>query len=189
AASTSASVPRSPVSRGASCSSASWRGPRRSPSTTTGPSGSGRPSSCAGSRAFPSRSCPRSVGRGRGGDMSVTSHATPIKLGVLTDLVIPKTPERDVWRDMVETVEFVFREALEAGELDRPVELLVREADGLPTGTVKSVIDAYRDLVDDGCLAVFGPNISENTIPLRTEIERRFEVPAISLCGADEWLG
>ncbi|HZP28567.1 MAG TPA: ABC transporter substrate-binding protein [Acidimicrobiia bacterium] len=121
--------------------------------------------------------------------MSVTSHATPIKLGVLTDLVIPKTPERDVWRDMVETVEFVFREALEAGELDRPVELLVREADGLPTGTVKSVIDAYRDLVDDGCLAVFGPNISENTIPLRTEIERRFEVPAISLCGADEWLG
>ena len=51
------------------------------------------------------------------------------------------------------------------------------------------MIDAYGELVDEGCLGVFGPNISENTIPLRTEIERRFQVPAISLCGADDWLG
>jgi branched-chain amino acid transport system substrate-binding protein len=121
--------------------------------------------------------------------MSIASGARPIKLGVLSDLPIPKTSERDTWQDMTQTLELVFEEAQEAGDLDRPVELVIREAEGLPTGTVKSVIDAYADLVDEGCLAVFGPNISENTIPLRPEIERRFQVPAISICGADDWLG
>jgi branched-chain amino acid transport system substrate-binding protein len=36
---------------------------------------------------------------------------------------------------------------------------------------------------------VFGPFISENTIPLREEIERQFRVPSISICGSDDWLG
>ncbi|HEX5096376.1 MAG TPA: ABC transporter substrate-binding protein, partial [Acidimicrobiia bacterium] len=121
--------------------------------------------------------------------MAVARQAAPIKFGVLTDMVIPKTPERDVWEDMVRPFELVFREGFEQGVLDRPVELVRREVEGLPRGTVKAVIDAYGELADEGCLAVFGPNISENTIPLRAEIERRFQVPAISLCGADDWLG
>jgi branched-chain amino acid transport system substrate-binding protein len=121
--------------------------------------------------------------------MAVGRHSAPIKFGILSDMVIPKTPERDVWGDMVQPFELVFRDGFEQGVLDRPVELVVREVEGLPRGTVKAVIDAYGDLVDEGCLAVFGPNISENTIPLRAEIDKRFQVPAISLCGADDWLG
>ena len=121
--------------------------------------------------------------------MAIARQAAPIKFGVLTDMVIPKTPERDVWDDMVLPFELVFRDGFEQGVIDRPVELVRREVEGLPRGTVKAVIDAYGELVDEGCLAVFGPNISENTIPLRAEIERRFHVPAISLCGADDWLG
>jgi branched-chain amino acid transport system substrate-binding protein len=121
--------------------------------------------------------------------MSIAGHAAPIKLGVLSDITLPPTPERDVWMDMVESVDLVCRDAFDAGVIDRPVELVVREAEGLPRGTVKAVIDAYGELVDEGCLAVYGPNITENTVALRPEIERRFQVPAIGICGADEWLG
>lgn len=113
----------------------------------------------------------------------------PIKLGVLSDIRIPATPERDVWKDMVDSVELVCGDAYESRLLDRPVELVVREVDGLPMGTVKDVIDAYGELVDEGCLAVFGPNITENTVALKPHIEERFKVPAIGICGADDWLG
>jgi branched-chain amino acid transport system substrate-binding protein len=121
--------------------------------------------------------------------MSVATNAEPIKLGILSDIIIPKTPERDVMGDMTLPFELVFNDGVESGLLDRPVELVIREVEGLPRGTVKAVIDAFGELVEEGCLAVFGPNISENTIPLREEIERRFRVPAISICGADDWLG
>ncbi len=121
--------------------------------------------------------------------MAVGRTAKPIKLGMLNDLEMPADLPRDALRDMRESVELVLQDALDAGDLDRPVEIVMRNADGLPIGNVKSVIDTYGELVDEGCLAVFGPNISENTIPLRPEIERRFQVPSISICGADEWLG
>jgi branched-chain amino acid transport system substrate-binding protein len=121
--------------------------------------------------------------------MSVGRTAKPIKLGMLNDLEMPADLPRDALQDLKQSVELVLQDAYDAGELDRPVEIVMRNADGLPIGNVKSVIDAYGELVDEGCLAVFGPNISENTIPLRPEIERRFQVPAISICGADEWLG
>src|SRR4029079_6548812 len=129
-------------------------------------------------------------GIGPGGThMAIARQAAPIKFGLLTDMVIPRTPERDVWEDMVRPFELVFRDGFEQGVLDRPVEFVKREVEGLPRGTVKAVIDAYGELCDAGCLAVVGPNISAKHIPLRAEIEKRFRVPAISLCGADDWLG
>jgi hypothetical protein len=69
------------------------------------------------------------------------------------------------------------------------VEIVFREVEGLPKGNVKAVIDGFGDLVDQGCVAVFGPAITDNAVPTREAIERRFEVPAISVCGAEEWLG
>jgi branched-chain amino acid transport system substrate-binding protein len=95
--------------------------------------------------------------------VSITREVAPIKLGWLSDMVIPKTPELDVANDMTLPLELVFRDAVESGLLDRPVEIVVRMVEGLPRGTVKAVIDAYGELVDEGCLAVFGPHISENT--------------------------
>src|SRR5215469_2663940 len=91
--------------------------------------------------------------------------------------------------DLTRTFELVFREGLERGLIDRPVEIVFREVEGLPKGTVKAVIDAYGALADEGCLAVFGPSITDNAVPAREEIERRFRVPAISCTGSEDWLG
>ena len=72
--------------------------------------------------------------------------------------------------------------------IDRPVEIVVREVGG-SQGDDQGRVDAYGELVDEGCLAVFGPSISDNCIPMREAIEDRFHVPAISCTGSDEWLG
>jgi ABC-type branched-subunit amino acid transport system substrate-binding protein len=83
----------------------------------------------------------------------------------------------------------VFAEAHAQGIIDRPVEMVFREVEGLPKGSVKAVIDAYGELVDEGCLVVFGPHITDNAVPTREAIEERFRVPAISVTGTDDWLG
>ena len=69
------------------------------------------------------------------------------------------------------------------------MEIVYREVEGLPKGTVKAVIDAYGELVDEGCLAVFGPSITDNCAPTKAAIEERFHVPAISVTGSEDWLG
>ena len=73
--------------------------------------------------------------------------------------------------------------------LDRPVEIVFREVEGLPKGSAKAVIDAYGELVDEGCLVVFGPAITDNAVPTREAIESRFQVPAITITGTEDWLG
>src|SRR5262245_39590234 len=91
--------------------------------------------------------------------------------------------------DLTRSFQLAFDEGLAQGVIDRPVEIVFREVEGLPKGTVKAVIDAYGDLVDEGCLAVFGPAITDNVVPTKEAIEERFHVPAISVTGSEEWLG
>jgi len=69
------------------------------------------------------------------------------------------------------------------------VEIVFREVEGLPKGRVKAVIDAYGELVDEGCLVIFGPSITDNAVPTREVIEQRFRVPAVSVTGSEDWLG
>ena len=121
--------------------------------------------------------------------LSFESHAEAIKLGVLLDWEVPDDHPQELLDDFFLPFELVFREGLEQGVIDRPVELVVRETWGLPKGSVKAVIDAYGELVDEGCLAVFGPGITENCVPTREAIEERFKVPAISMTGTEDWLG
>src|SRR6476661_2721667 len=98
--------------------------------------------------------------------MAYESDANPIKVGYLMDFVLPAEYPQDRRLDLTQTLELIFER-------------------GYPEG----VIDAYGELVDDGCLAVFGPFITDNCEPTRVEIERRFEVPAISVTGSEAWLG
>ena len=56
-----------------------------------------------------------------------------------------------------EMLAFRFDEAREAGEIDRPVEVVERRGVGLPHGTAKAVCDAWHALADDGALVIIGP--------------------------------
>jgi ABC-type branched-subunit amino acid transport system substrate-binding protein len=124
-----------------------------------------------------------------GDDVSYASSAEPIKLGYLFDFVLPQGYPKEMRDDLTRTFELVFDEGLQQGLIDRRVEIIFREVQGLPKGTVKAVIDAYGELVDEGCLAVFGPAITDNCVPTKEAIEQRFHVPAISVTGAEDWLG
>jgi branched-chain amino acid transport system substrate-binding protein len=121
--------------------------------------------------------------------MSYESHAEPIKLGYLFDFLLPDGYPQELRDDLTQPFDLVFNEGLERGVIDRPVEIVFREVQGLPKGSAKAVIDAYAELVDEGCLAVFGPAITDNAVPTREAIEQRFHVPAISVTGTDDWLG
>jgi hypothetical protein len=61
--------------------------------------------------------------------------------------------------------------------------------EGLPKGSVKAVIDACQELVDDGCLVIFGPHIGDNAVAIKDTLNERFRVPAISVTGSVEALG
>jgi ABC-type branched-subunit amino acid transport system substrate-binding protein len=121
--------------------------------------------------------------------MSYESEAEPIKIGVLWDFLPPKNYPPEMRLDYDRPFELIFKDARAKGVIDRPIELITRQVEGLPKGTIKAVIDAYAELVDMGCLLVFGPMITDNTVPLREEIEGRFRVPALSMTGAEDFLG
>src|SRR5260370_33818706 len=88
----------------------------------------------------------------------MTSGADPILVGVLYDF-----PQADEGAG--------FEEALRLGigevALDRPVELVARQARGLPAGTAHDVEARYDELREAGVLAIVGPSISGNALVLR----------------------
>src|SRR5262245_25128552 len=111
--------------------------------------------------------------------------AEPIKIGWLLDTKLPEKLELDTRSDMFQPFDLVFNDAYEQGVIDRPIQVIHKEVDGLPRGTVKAAIDAYGELCDEGCLLVFGPHVSENIEAVKEEIERRFRVPSLGLYGTD----
>jgi len=121
--------------------------------------------------------------------MSYESTAEPIKLGYLFDFRLPQYYPQEMRNDLTRPFELVFNEGLKQKIIDRRVEIVFREVEGLPKGRVKAVIDAYDELVEEGCLAIFGPSITDNAVPTREAIEQRFRVPAVSVSGSDDWLG
>lgn len=121
--------------------------------------------------------------------MSYESTAEPIKIGYLMDFRLPEFYPQHMRDDLSLPFELIFDEALREGRIDRPIEIVYREVEGLPKGSVKAVVDAFGELVDEGVLAVFGPHISDNCIPTREAIEDRFRIPALSVTGSDDWLG
>src|SRR6185437_7013896 len=121
--------------------------------------------------------------------MSYERTAEPIKVGYLMDFTLPPGFPEDLLASFTRCFDLVFEEAVEQGLMDRPVQMIYREVEGLPKGSVKSVIDAFGELVDEGCLSVFGPHITDNCVPTREAIDERYRVPAISVTGSDDWLG
>jgi len=121
--------------------------------------------------------------------MSYESTAEPIRVGYLMDFKLPANYPQVLRDGLTQPFDLVFTEGLTAGIIDRSVEVIYREVEGLPKGSVKAVIDAFGELVDEGCLIVFGPHITDNSVAAREVIEDRFRVPAINAGGSDDWLG
>jgi ABC-type branched-subunit amino acid transport system substrate-binding protein len=119
--------------------------------------------------------------------MSYENKVEPIKFGYLFDLTLP--PGAPGRKDLPRAFELIFNEGYKKGAIDRPVEVIFKEVEGLPKGSVKAVIDTYAELVDEGCIAIFGPSTSDNAVPMREEIERRFRIPTLSVAGSEDWLG
>ena len=120
--------------------------------------------------------------------MSYENTAEPIKIGYLMDFLLGDYP-KEMYDDLTIPFEMVFDDALERGLIDRPVEIVYREVEGLPKGSVKNVLNAYEDLVDEGCLLIFGPNIGDNAVALQEPLNERFRIPTISVTGSDRALG
>lgn len=122
-----------------------------------------------------------------------TASATPgpaaIKIGVLADMIYPPPGHYDTWRDYLDGLQMAIDE-LTPTLLDRPVQTIVRQVEGLPRGEFDLVRHAWEDLVDDGCLIVHGPIISENAVPLVGYIEQvaAWPVPTITWAGSESWL-
>jgi ABC-type branched-subunit amino acid transport system substrate-binding protein len=122
--------------------------------------------------------------------MSVAKARSPIKVGVLFDLILPPNGYWDFKRDMLDAIRLTFDDAVARGILDRPIEIVFRECEGLPRGTVKTVIDTTRQLIEeDGCVIIIGPLVTENAKVLRGYVDREGHVPMLALVGTDDWLG
>ena len=114
------------------------------------------------------------------------SDVTPARIGFLFDYM----EEGGAFdENIIPTFELVIDEFRDRGMLERPVEFVVRTVQGLPNGSFRRVRDAFHELVDEDCLVIFGPYVSENAEPLREHVERCAEVAVISMGGTESMLG
>jgi branched-chain amino acid transport system substrate-binding protein len=118
-------------------------------------------------------------------DTRAYGSVAPLKVGLLNDY--PTRTGTD--NDTLDTLRLIFDEAVADGVLDRPIDLVERNVIGLPNGTYHAVERAYDELVADGCLAIFGPYVSDNAVPLAAHANRVAKVPNIILSGSEGALG
>lgn len=114
---------------------------------------------------------------------------TPVRVGMLFDYIFPPADQYDTRRDLEDGIQLTLDEAHQSGLLDRPVELVCRDVLGLPNGTFRHVVRALHELVEDDCVMIFGPLISENAVPLREHVEALGQVPLLSMMGSEDFLG
>jgi branched-chain amino acid transport system substrate-binding protein len=111
-----------------------------------------------------------------------------IKVGILHDSADGPTEARL-------GVEAIIRSAIdvrvEAGRIDRPVELVAAYGLGLPEGTAANVERAYAELVAREVLLVVGPAIGDDALVV-APLAARQEVPTIQWSGTErarnEWM-
>src|SRR5213593_4377006 len=101
--------------------------------------------------------------------------AAPLLLGVLYDF-----PQADEGAGFEEAV----RQGIAEVSLDRDVELVPRQAAGLPAGSAHDVRQKFDELVDAGVLAVIGPSISDNGLLVRDWADAA-EVPCVNYTGGE----
>ena len=119
----------------------------------------------------------------------MSQQVEPVKVGVLIDYIEGSGDDSMLEDIVLASFRMAEDELREAGQLDRAVEYVVEQVQGLPLGSFKPVRDAYYRLVEAGCVAVFGPWISENGAPLGEYVNNLGEVPILTVCGTETMLG
>ena len=114
-------------------------------------------------------------------------------VGVLIDVrVLFSAFDERMTRLFLDSYQLAFDEAYEDGVLDRPVEMIVQEVDGLPTGSVHEALEGWKALAAQGVVGILGPMATENAIDIREYIDREGHIPSISWAGSDlsygEWV-
>jgi branched-chain amino acid transport system substrate-binding protein len=99
----------------------------------------------------------------------------PLLVGILYDF-----PQADGGASFEEAV----RQGLQEVELDRPVELVPRQAAGLPGGSAHDVQRNFGELIDAGVLVVIGPSISDNGLLVRDWADEA-RVPCVNYTGGE----
>ncbi len=102
----------------------------------------------------------------------------PVKIGVLVDMDLGQ-----LLADWLDPTILAIEDALNEGVYDRPVQLIVADARGLPRENFKKCRDGYEWLCDQGCVVVLGPLISDNSLSIQELVNQR-KVPVIGWTGA-----
>jgi ABC-type branched-subunit amino acid transport system substrate-binding protein len=114
------------------------------------------------------------------------SDVAPARIGVLMDYLSPSGGyDPTILRALQLTVD----EFVERGDLERPVELVVRAVQGLPKGSFRNVRDAFFELVEEDVQVIFGPWVSENAVALAPHVERVADVACITMAASESLLG
>ncbi len=108
------------------------------------------------------------------------SAVEPFKVGFLDEGIFPDAAS--FASSLGDVIQMRFAEALEGGEVDRPIDLVVRTGRGLPGGTAHAVQRAWRELADDGVLLIIGPGITDNCMAVVSLFESG-GVPTINFPG------
>jgi branched-chain amino acid transport system substrate-binding protein len=118
------------------------------------------------------------------------SGVQPVRIGLLFDYIGEKKEDTGGSNQVVlDAFNLVAEEYHAAGQLDRPIELVLRHVEGLPRGSFKAVRDAFYELVEEDCLVIFGPWVSDDAVPLREHVEKTAQVACISMGGTESMLG
>jgi branched-chain amino acid transport system substrate-binding protein len=110
----------------------------------------------------------------------------PARVGLLIDYL---DAQGGYDQNILPTLELVADDFRQSGRIDRPVEFVARAVQGLPRGSFRAVRDAFHELVEEDCLVIYGPWVSENGMPLRRYVEEAAEVPIITMAATETMLG
>jgi ABC-type branched-subunit amino acid transport system substrate-binding protein len=102
-----------------------------------------------------------------------------VKIGILVDMDIGQ-----LLADWIDPTMLAIEDALNEGVYSRgPIQLVVADARGLPRENYRKVLDGYRWLVEQGCVVVLGPMISDNCLLLQ-DLANELGVACIGWTGA-----
>lgn len=103
----------------------------------------------------------------------------PVKIGVLVDMDLGQ-----LLADWIDPTILAIEDALNEGVYTRgPIQIVTADARGLPRENYKKLLDGYRWLVDQGCVVVLGPLISDNSLVVQ-DLANELQVPCVGWTGA-----